>query len=86
MRLDYFRFRFKRDFAFWEITKDVTLYSKPVELYNFKTQELKRFKNLDEVLDIEIDGKKIRTYIEEMEDFPPVIYDGGRGSSSGGNK
>ena len=77
MRLDYFKYRMKNDRTFWDITKDITLFveKRNVELYDIRTDEARQFKTIDEVLDIEVEGKKIRTYIEEMDDLPPLIFD-----------
>ena len=76
MTLEYFKRRMKYDFAFYDITDQVTLFveKKFVEIYDYRDKSSRRYPSIDDVLDVEVDGKKIRDIIEAREDFPPLIF------------
>lgn len=85
MRLDYFRFLFKRVSGF-NLTDEWVMFSKPIEIYNKRTDESIKFKKLEDALRFEIDGETIESRVMKKEtlDIPPI--EGGRGAGSDGNK
>lgn len=87
MRLDYFRFKFKRECDFLEITDKVVLSRKPKIVYDYNKNTQTKYKQLDDVLNYDVgNGKTILDCINEMKDFPVSDFEGGRGSGSGGKK
>ena len=85
MRMNQFRFEFNQ-VNFFGLRRGIWLYSKLVELWFEESDELIRFKNIDEALDYEIDGVRVREIIEEMEHLPRIPLQGGRGASSGSQR
>lgn len=85
MKIDYFRYLFKRLNGFY-LMKNVVFFRKPLELWNEKTGESVKFKKLDDALDYTVDNKTVREIIEASESLyvPPI--NGGRGAGSGGAK
>lgn len=77
MKLETFKYRMKHERCMWDVTENVYLSveKRKVELWNYKTDEVKTFKTIDDLLDVEVEGKKMRDYIEELDDFPPLILD-----------
>ena len=77
MKLETFKYRMKHERCGWDITKDISIWveKRRVELWNSKTDETQTFKTIDEALDTHIEGKKLRTWIDELVDFPPLILD-----------
>lgn len=80
MRLDGFRRYFKREVNAWPIVGPWVMFKG--EIWNSETDETIPFKQLDDVLDLEIEGQTIREHIEAFE-IQPRTLDGGRGAGSG---
>lgn len=85
MRIDTFKHEFrKRNGVF--ITKDIVLFKRPLELYDFTNDtSIATFKgrDIEPALDYEIDGKKIRDIISKWARMPIIVIQGGRGGGSG---
>lgn len=58
------------------------LFRRPLQLYNLETEETISFKDLDEALSYELDGKTLETRISEWTSIT-FRRDGGRGGESG---
>lgn len=85
MRLDRFRFEFKRISGFY-IVPGMILFRKPLELWNERTEKSTRFKNLDEVFAFKINDTPIRDIILATDTLNIPGLTGGRGASSGQQK
>ncbi len=85
MRIDYFKYLFNNEVTGFNLTKDVMFFRKPVELWNEKTDISVKFKTVDEALEYELDGKKVKDIILELDDIYIPAINGGRGASSGSN-
>lgn len=81
MRLNQFRFEFNR-VNFFQLCEGVWMYRKPIEIWHERTDELIRFKSVDEALDYSVNGTKVREIIDKMEHLPSIELKGGRGASS----
>lgn len=85
MLIDTFKHEFKKRAGVF-ITKDLILFRRPLELYDFTNDEvIASFKGSDveTALDFSIDGKKIRDIVSPWKRMPVVVLHGGRGGSSG---
>lgn len=83
MQLDKFRSEFKRLNGVYA-TDEVVLFRKPLELYNLTTGEtIATFKNLDEALAFEIDGKTLQHRVSAWTEIVFPVEHGGRGGGSG---
>lgn len=80
MRLDGFRRYFKREVNAWPIVGPWVMFKG--EIWNSETDETIPFKQLDDVLDLEIEGQTIREHIENFEPKARTL-EGGRGAGSG---
>ena len=85
MRIEHFRYAFNRLNGFY-LKEHIIMFRKPLELWNEVTGESVTFKTLDEVLDYELDGEKVRDIIERTDTLyiPPI--EGGRGAGNGTQK
>jgi len=87
MRIQRFEFLISQEVTYINLTsrEDWAIFKKPKwNLYNFHTEEEISFKSFSDLLEFEIDGKKIRQYIDELPDqLPAMELGGGRGASSG---
>ena len=59
MRIEHFRYAFKRLNGFY-LKEHIILFRKPLELWNEVTGESVTFKTLDEVLEYELAGEKVK--------------------------
>ena len=82
MKIDHFKYLFKRLNGFY-LKKNVVMFRKPVELWNEKTGESVTFKNVDECLDYELDGEKVKDIILRSDSLYIPPFEGGRGAGSG---
>lgn len=85
MLIDTFKHEFKQRAGVF-ITRDVILFRRPLELYDYVNDEvIQTFggRELDAVLDYSIGGKLIRDIIARWTRMPVVVLNGGRGGSSG---
>lgn len=83
MQVDKFRSEFKRLNGVYA-TDEVVLFRKPLELYNLTTNEtIATFKNLDEALAFEIDGRTLQQRVSAWTEIVFPVEHGGRGSGSG---
>ena len=73
MRIEHFRYLFNRLNGFY-LKKHIIVFRKPLEIWNEQTGESVNFKNVDELLDYEIDGETVRKIIESQETLyvPPL--------------
>lgn len=85
MRIEHFRYAFKRLNGFY-LSEHIILFRKPLELWNEVTGESITFKTLDEVLDYELDGEKIKSIIERTDTLYIPPLNGGRGAGDGTQK
>lgn len=83
MRIDHFKYLFKREYDVFYLTPTIMLYKKPYSIENEETGESIDFKTLDEALEYKIGNETVKQIIERMEKpyIPPL--NGGRGASSG---
>ena len=79
MRIEHFRYAFKRLNGFY-LKYHIILFRKPLELWNEVTGESITFKTLDEVLDYELDGEKVKSIIERTDTLYIPPLNGGRGA------
>ena len=63
MRIEHFRYAFNRLNGFY-LKEHIILFRKPLELWNELTGESVTFNTLDEVLEYELDGEKVKAIIE----------------------
>lgn len=82
MRIEHFRYAFKRLNGFY-LKPHVILFRKPLELWNEVTNESITFKTVDDVLDHELDGEKVRDIIERTDTLYIPPLNGGRGAGDG---
>lgn len=82
MRIEHFRYAFKRLNGFY-LKKNIILFRKPLELWNEVTGESITFKTVDEVLEYELDGEKVRDIIERTDTLYIPPLNGGRGAGDG---
>lgn len=85
MRIEHFRYAFNRLNGFY-LKEHIILFRKPLELWNELTGESVTFKTLDEVLDYELDGEKIKSIIERTDTLYLPPLNGGRGAGDGTQK
>lgn len=77
MHILKFRYDFARVNGIY-ITKDIIMFRRPIELYNLDTGEtLATFRDVDEALRFEVDGKTIAEIIDGMDDFTAPSDEGG---------
>lgn len=82
MRIERFRYLFNTVNGFY-LTQNVIIFRKPLEIWNIETGKSVRLKSVDELLENEVDGKKIKDFISEMDSLPTPALDGSRGSGGG---
>lgn len=83
MRIEQFKRDFKRLNGIYATDK-VVLLRNPLELYSLATgKTIATFKNLDEALAYEIDGKTLEQRVADWTEITFPVERGGRGSSSG---
>ena len=82
MRIEHFRYAFSRLNGFY-LKEHIILFRKPLELWNEVTGESVTFKTLDEVLDYELDGEKVRDIILRTDTLYLPPLNGGRGAGDG---
>lgn len=82
MKLEYFKRDFKRLNGI-QLCGDWVMWRKPFNIWNEKTDETIKVKNLDQALDIVVEGKTVREHIEALDGVKFEI-NGSGGSSSGG--
>ena len=73
MRIEHFRYLFNRLNGFY-LKKHVIVFRKPLEIWNEQRGESVNFKNVDELLNYEIDGETVRKIIESQDTLyvPPL--------------
>lgn len=82
--LSEFKRQLKREYDCFYLTKEYVIFKKPkLTLWNSKTDEEWKFKNVDELLKHQIDGVPIADIIEKLTRSQEPQFEGGRGSSSG---
>lgn len=81
MRIDEFRYEFKRLNGVW-ITNDWMLFRKPLELWHKETGETIRFDSFEDMLEFELEDATMRQRIGALQSIK-IMLDGGRGSGSG---
>lgn len=82
MQIEQFKREFKRLNGV-NITDNIVLFKKPLELYDLKaTQTIATFNDLDSALVYELDGKTLE---KRIADWKEIVFmrDGGRGSGAG---
>ena len=82
MRIEHFRYAFKRLNGFY-LKEHTILFRKPLELWNEVTGESVTFKTLDEVLEYELAGEKVKDIIERTDTLYIPPLNGGRGAGDG---
>ena len=85
MLIDTFKHEFKKRAGVF-ITKDLILFRRPLQLYDFTNDEVvESFKGRDvePALDYNIGGKTIRDIVSRWKRMPIVVLHGGRGGDSG---
>lgn len=85
MRIEHFRYLLNQINGFY-LTKNIIMFRKPIEIWNEKTGESVKFKTVDDALKYEINGETVRSIIQRTQQLDIPTFNGGRGSSSGGNK
>ena len=85
MRIEHFRYAFKRLNGFY-LKEHIILFRKPLELWNEVTGESITFKTLDDVLEYELDGEKVKSIIERTDTLYIPPLNGGRGAGDGTQK
>ena len=85
MRVEHFRYLFNTVNGFY-LKEHIIMFRKPVEIWNEVTGESIIFKSVDEALEHEIDGEKVRDIIERTEILAIPHPDGGRGAGSGNQR
>lgn len=83
MRIEHFRFLFKREIDVFYLTKSIMLFKKPFSIFNEQTGESVNFKTLDEALEYKIGDETVKQIIERTDKPYIPSLDGGRGASSG---
>ena len=79
MRIEHFRYAFNRLNGFY-LKEHIILFRKPLELGNELTGESVTFNTLDEVLEYELDGEKVRDIILRTDTLYLPPLNGGRGA------
>lgn len=85
MLIDTFKHEFKKKAGVF-ITRDIILFRRPLELYDYTNDEvIATFKGRDveTALDYTIDGRTIRDIVSRWKRMPIIILQGGRGGGSG---
>jgi len=82
MQLDIFKHEFKKINGCF-LDAEYVLFRHPLHLYNLKTGETVKFKNLDDALDYKINGKTIECLVASWKAIVFPSDKGGRGSDSG---
>lgn len=82
MKLEYFKRDFKRLNGV-QLCENWVMWRKPFNIWNEKTDETFKAKNLDQALDVVIEGKTVREHIEAIKTLD-VEINGSGGSSTGG--
>lgn len=78
-----FQFGKKHGVNSFQLTDNLTVFRKPLEIWNEETDESIKFKNIDELLKYEIDGVTVWKIIEQKDTlYGDSILHGGRGSGS----
>ena len=62
------------------------MFRKPIEIWNEETNESVLFKTVDEALEYEIDGEKVKDIILRTDELHLPNIEGGRGAGSGSQK
>lgn len=83
MEINEFKRVFKRDINFFNVTDDVILFNNPLHVWDARTEETFKYKNLDDALEHVVDGKKIIEYVNEWDGSLKLHGSGGSGSKSG---
>ena len=79
-----FEFGKKHGVNSFQLTDNLTVFRKPLEIWNEETDESIKFKNIDELLKYEIDGVTVWEIIEQKDHlYGDIVINGGRGSGSG---
>lgn len=84
MKIDHFRYLFKNAVAGFYLKPHIIMFRKPLEIWNEKTDESVKFKRLEDALEYEIDGEKVKDIILRSERLTIPELEGGRGASGGG--
>lgn len=82
MRIDHFRYAFKRLNGFY-LKEHIIMFRKPLELWNEITGESVFFKTVDDALQYELDGEAVKDIIERTETLYIPPLNGGRGAGDG---
>ena len=85
MRIEHFKYLFKNAVDGFYIKENVIMFRKPLEIWNETTNESVRFKNIDEALEYELDGEKVKDIILRSERLTIPELEGGRGAGADGN-
>lgn len=86
MTRNQFNFEFgkKHGVNSFQLTDELTVFRKGYEIWNENTDESIYFKNVDELLNYEIDGVTVWEIIEQKDTlYGDMVINGGRGSGSG---
>ena len=82
-----FEFGKKHGVNSFQLTDNLTVFRKPLEIWNEETDESIKFKNIDELLKYKIDGVTVWEIIEQKDTlYGDLTIHGGRGSGSSNNK
>lgn len=84
MRIEHFMYLFKNAVNGFYLKPHIIMFRKPLEIWNENTDESMKFKRLDDALEYEIDGEKVRDIILRSERLTIPELEGGRGASGGG--
>ena len=85
MRIEHFRYLFKNAVAGFYLKPGIIMFRKPLEIWNENTDESVKFKTLDQALEYELDGEKVKDIILRSERLTIPELEGGRGASGGGD-
>lgn len=86
MRIEHFRYLFKNAVAGFYLKPGIIMFRKPLEIWNENTDESVKFKRLEDALEYELDGEKVKDIILRSERLTLPELEGGRGASGGGDK
>lgn len=82
-----FEFGKKHGVNSFQLTDELTVFRRGYEIWNEVTDESIYFKNVDELLNYEIDGVKVWDLIKNKDHlYGDMVLNGGRGSGSGSTK
>lgn len=82
-----FEFGKKHGVNSFQLTDNLIVFRKPLEIWNEETDESIKFKNIEELLKYKIDGVTVWEIIEQKDTlYGDLILHGGRGSGSGNNQ